>query len=478
MCNKVIIPNSSVMLLRLITAATAISDGYDLGVVNGVSLILSNKYEPKVLSFFVATMPVFVAVGALIGGFASDKLGRKPVLIFSYVLLIVGALIMGLPIPDMFLFPGRAIVGLGVGIGAIVGTVYMAEVAPTKNRGSLVAQESLFLSCGLLLGYLSNYLLMNVPNNYHVMLGLGAFLPLCCLIALVTVGRSLPESPHWQRMRQQSESPNMETDSLILNSTQATISNSSRDNDKSMSEVFRAFLKTPGAASAVMIGVLQPLAGVGVLLYFSDLTFSQVEASGLQEGAIVETKPEIAASSIYIGLTKVAVLFFSTLILMDRVGRRTLLMISSVLLILSYGGIIFALETAAKDPRWLLVAFCAAIGSYAFGWNCVPSVYPSEMLPTHVRTFGISFITVMGRIISVANAFLYPLVGLNNPKTWFLVFGCINIVSLALVFFFTKETLNKPLMVKESQTTSDSEREELAMHVDDDDALIINKEAK
>ena len=473
MC-KVVISNSSVTLLRLITAATAISDGYDLGVINGVSLILSNRWEPKLISFFVAVMPVSVALGALTGGFSADRFGRKPVLIFSYTLLIVGPVIMGIPsanylVSDSLLFVGRAIVGLGVGVGAIVGTVYMAEVAPTKNRGSLVAQESLFLSCGLLLGYLSNYLLMSVNHNYNVMLGLGAVLPTCCLLALLTYGRSLPESPHWQRMYR---SPAIETDSLLGTTTTGP-------EQPPPDKVFKQFMSTPGAFSAVLIGVLQPLCGIGPILYFSDMTFSKIESEGKEEGAVVESKPEIAMSSIFIGITKVVVLFVTTLILMDRVGRRTLLLVSSGLLILALGGIAAVLEWAASDPRWLLVAFCFAVGSYAVGWNCVPSVYPSEMLPTQVRTFGLSFITIIGRIISVMNAFLYPLVGLKDPKIWFLVFAIINVVSLVLVFFFTKETLNKPLLVKASESTSESEREELALHVDDeDDSILIHKKAE
>ena len=466
MC-KVVIPNSQVMLLRLITAATAVSDGYDLGVVNGVSLILSNKWEPKTISFFVSVLPLFVAIGAVIGSIVSDKIGRKPVLIFSYTLLIAGAGIMAIPAPGYVLFIGRAVVGLGIGMGGVVGSVYMAEIAPTKNRGSLVGQESLFLSCGLLLGYLANYMLMSVSHNYNVMLGIGAVLPACCLVALLTVGRSLPESPHWERMRGY---PGEET-TLLGREPQSPDNSSS----PSLAELMSEFVKTSGAVSAVMIGMLQPLCGIGPILYFSDMTFSKVETEGKAEGTLIETKPEIAMSSIYIGITKVAVLFVSTLILMDRVNRRTLLMISSVLVTMSMFGIFSALQWAHNDPRWLLIAFCCAVGSYAVGWNCVPSVYPSEVLPTRVRTFGLSLITILGRVVSVTNAFLYPLIGLENPKIWFAVFAGINVVSLALVALFAKETFNKPLLTKQGASTSDSEREEIATHVDDDEILSARK---
>lgn len=466
MC-KVLIPNSSVVLLRLITAATALSDGYDLGVVNGVTLVLSNEWEPRTISFFVAVLPFSVAIGALCGSLAADKLGRKPVLIFSYTLLIVGAVIMGIPaFAGFVLFIGRAIVGLGIGIGGVVGSVYMAEIAPTKTRGSLVAQETLFLSCGLLLGYLANYALMTVKHNFNVMLGLGAVLPALCLVALLTVGRNLPESPHWERMQQRQSGS--EADYSLVVTTSETPSPFHR---LGFMELLNQFLKNSGSFSAVMIGVLQPLCGIGPILYFSDLTFSRVESEGKAEGTLIETKPEIAMSSIYIGLTKVAVLFVSTLILMDRVERKKLLITSSVLLILSLFGVFAALQWAFNDPQWLLAAFCCTVGSYAVGWNCVPTVYPSEVLPTRIRTFGISMITILGRIVSVTNAFLYPLIGLDNPKIWFLVFACINVGSLVLVTVFAKETLNKPLLSKADESTSESEREELAMHVDDEDIV-------
>ena len=118
---KVVIPNSTVLLLRLITAATAVSDGYDLGVVNGVSMILSSRYEPAVISLFVSVLPACVGVGAIGGGFAADKFGRKPTLIFSYFLLIAGAIMMGIPAPLEVTVTGRAIVGFGIGIGGVVG---------------------------------------------------------------------------------------------------------------------------------------------------------------------------------------------------------------------------------------------------------------------------------------------------------------------------------------------------------------------
>lgn len=222
-----------------------------------------------------------------------------------------------------------------------------------------------------------------------------------------------------------------------------------------------------------MIGVLQPLCGIGPILYFSDMTFSAVETAGRSDGAIVEPAPVIAMSSIFIGLTKVAVLSVSALILMDIVGRRTLLLMSGTLIAGSMIFIASVLTWKGDNAVLLLAGFCCAVGSYALGWNCVPSVYPAEVLPTKIRTFGLSFVTVVGRIISVTNAFIYPLVGLENPGIWFFVYSGFNVVSLALVYMFVKETLNKPLISGDNPKSSvsgahDSDREEIIDHVDDD----------
>lgn len=475
---KVVIPHSRVMLLRLITAATAVADGYDLGVVNGVSMILSNTYETKTISFFVSIMPAFVGLGALVGAYAADMFGRKPVLIISYVLLVIGAALMGIPSTFALLMTGRAIVGFGIGVGGVVGTVYMAEISPTKSRGSFVAQESLFLSIGLLLGYLSNYALMSYDHNYNLMLGLGAVLPACCLIALLTVGRDLPESPHWERMkRRQAAGTASDQEAASLTPTD-DLSSDHLVNTPLMPirEVIREFFASPGAFSALMIGVLQPLCGIGPILYFSDMTFSAVETAGKSDGAIVDPAPVIAMSSIYIGLTKVAVLSVSAVILMDIVGRRTLLLMSGILITGSMIFISSVLTWKGDNSVLLLAGFCCAVGSYALGWNCVPSVYPAEVLPTKIRTFGLSFVTVVGRIISVTNAFIYPLVGLENPGIWFFVYSGFNVVSLVLVYMFVKETLNKPLLSGDSSANRknsvfgghESEREEIIDHVSDD----------
>jgi SP family galactose:H+ symporter-like MFS transporter len=466
MSERIIIPNSKVLLLRAITAATAVADGYDLGVVNGVSLILSNQLSTTLISLFVSIMPIFVGIGALIGAYAADYYGRKPVLISSYALLVLGASLMSIPNYFSVLVTGRALVGLGIGIGGVVGTVYMAEVAPSNKRGSFVAQEGLFLSCGLLLGYVSNYLLMTVENNFNVMLGIGAILPALCLITLLVVGRELPESPYWERMRGRN---NIE-ETAPLSDSQDVEETSKQLSLSSLRETTKEFFASKGSTSALAIGILQPLCGVGPILYFSDLTFSHVETQGKDEGSIVENQPIIAMSSVFIGITKVIVLILSSLVLMDRVGRRTLLLTSSVLIMCSMIFIGSVLTWKSDNSALLLVGFCCAVGSYAVGWNVVPSVYPSEVLPTRIRTFGLSFITIVGRIISVSNAFLYPLVGLRYTNYWFFVFAFMNLISFGLVWRLAKETLNKPLIVgeKKTGTTSDSDREEIVQHVDEE----------
>ena len=466
MSEKTIIPHSKVLLLRVITAATAIADGYDLGVVNGVSLILSNQLDTALISFFVSIMPIFVAIGALIGAYSADFYGRKPVLIGSYVLLVIGASVMAIPSSFSVLIIGRSIVGLGIGIGGVVGTVYMAEVSPSSRRGSFVAQEGLFLSCGLLLGYLSNYLLMTVANNYNVMLGIGAILPALCLVALLTVGRDLPESPYWERMRNRNSE---ESAPLASNASEIGVIETAPLSFSSIKKTTQEFFASKGSSSALIIGILQPLCGVGPILYFSDLTFSHVETQGKDDGSFVENEPVIAMSSVFIGITKVVVLLISALILMDRVGRRPLLLASSFLIMLSMIFIGSILTWKSDNSVLLLVAFCCAVGSYALGWNVVPSVYPSEVLPTRIRTYGLSFITIVGRVISVSNAFLYPLVGLKYTNYWFFVFAFINLVSFGLVWRVAKETLNKPLMVAEkAEGHSDSDREEIVQHVDEE----------
>ena len=463
MSGKAIIPNQTVVLLRLITAATALGDGYDLGVVNGVSMILANKFSREIISLFVSVLPAFVALGAFAGAFTSDKFGRKPVLIFSYILLVVGAVIMGIPGPLLLTITGRAVVGLGVGVGGVVGTVYMAEIAPTRSRGSFVAQETLFGACGLLLGYLSNFLFMSTPHNYHLMLGLGAVLPALCLAALLTVGRSLPESPHWERLNNQQPVPNDDEtlEALVVGGGETVVLG------RSIKQLAADFFASPGAFPAILIGVLQPLCGIGPILYFSDLTFSTVETRDKVEGDLLETQPVIAMSSLYIGITKVITLLIATTFLIDRIGRKTLLMTSSALIVLSMVFIGSVLTWQTSNSSLLLLAFCLAVLSYALGWNCVPAVYPSEILPTKIRTFGISIITVAGRLVSVTNAFLFPLLGLQEPNLWFFTFAGINVISLVLVGGFFRETLNKPLLIDSSNSKADiSDREEIAEYID------------
>jgi len=463
---KTVISHSTVQTLRAITAATALSDGYDMGVINGVSMILSKKYTSSTISYLVSIMPLFVGIGALSGALLADKFGRKSVLIGSYGLLILGAILMGIPAELWLLFVGRAIVGAGIGVGGIVGIVYMAEIAPTKNRGSIVGQEALFLSCGLLLGYLSNYAFIEFENNYHIMLGLGAVLPSLCLIALLTVGKHLPESPHWTRML---NSPDVSAVTSEAEETSRLVDTNSttpprKPRKESIWKLLGEFFSSPGSASAILVGFLQPLSGIGPILYFSDLTFSRVAAK--------DSQPHITESSIWIGVTKVGILLVSTFLLIDRIGRRTLLLCSSALITLSMGFIAVVLFKHNTRTDLLLLGFCLAVGSFGIGWNIIPTVYPAEVLPTKLRTFGLSFITVAGRSVSIGNAFLYPFIGVQHASVWFLTYAVINGVGFFLVFFLIKETLNKPLIHKLRKKTKgdlESDREEIVHHTDGED---------
>jgi MFS family permease len=239
---------------------------------------------------------------------------------------------------------------------------------------------------------------------------------------------------------------------------------SSQSSGKKFFRLLGEFLNAPGALPAILVGLMQPLCGIGPILYFSDLTFSSVAAVG---DAAKDSKTHITESSIWIGLAKVAVLLVSTFFLIDRVGRRTLLLCSGALIALSMGFIGLVLLKYRTQTELLLLGFCLAVGSYAIGWNIVPYVYPSEQLPTKLRTFGLSFITVVGRVISVSNAYLYPVVGVQNSYIWFFTYAGINAIGFVLVFLIVNETLNKPLinrLRKKGGIDLESDREEIVDH--------------
>ena len=317
-------------------------------------------------------------VGAMFGGWPTDRFGRKPTLLAIGVLYLVGAIWSALA-GDVYSFiAARVIGGLGIGASTIAAPLYISEIAPPSRRGLLTGMFQFNIVFGILMAFLSNALLAGVGENaWRWMLGVAAFpsaaYVLCCLL--------IPESPRWLLAKAGDRAKGLAVLRLIEpTATDAQIEATAREisvvptSTASAGKFFTRELRVP-ILLAFLIAFFNQVSGINAILYFAPRIF---ELTGLGDKAAL-------LQSIGIGVTNL-VFTFVGLWLIDRLGRRTLLYIGSFGYILSLGMVSWAFFT----EHFSIVPVCifAFIAAHAIGQGAVIWVFISEIFPNRHRAAG------------------------------------------------------------------------------------------
>ncbi len=367
-------------------------------------------------------------VGAIFGGIPSRKIGRKKTLIWIGVFYTISALGSALA-NDPFVFAFfRFLGGLGVGASTIAAPAYISEIAPAKNRGKLVGLYQFNLVSGILIAFLSNYLLNGIgDNDWRYMMGVEAIPAL--LYTLLVLG--IPRSPRWLYLNNESNeaeqiirSAYSDEDASELISEIKKDKEGSQTTDSIFGRKYRFILLL-----AFLVAAFNQFSGINAFLYYAPRIF---EEGGLGESAAL-------LNSVGIGLTNV----IFTLIginLIDKLGRRILMYIGSIGYIIS-----LTLISLSFVLNWegifLPIFLFVFIASHAIGQGAIIWVYISEIYPNHLRSYGQSFGTsthwVLAAIIPSLVPFLFGIIG---PGVVFGIFAFMMIMQLLFVHFIMPET--------------------------------------
>ncbi len=317
-------------------------------------------------------------LGALIGGWPTDRFGRKTTLLWLGVLYLISAIGTAFA-PGVYPFiVARMIGGLGIGISTVVAPLYISEIAPPKQRGRLAGMFQFNIVFGIIIAFVSNALLSGLGENaWRWMLGVAAFPSL--LYTVLCFG--LPESPRWLMVRQ----ANRDAGIAVLRQIQPTAS--PREIEAEADRILAASTEKDSAGHfwtwklrvpillAFLVAFFNQLSGINAILYFAPRIF---ELTGLGEKAAL-------LQSVGIGITNL-IFTFVGLWLIDRLGRRTLLFIGSFGYILSLGLTAWAFFTG----HFAIVPACifAFIAAHAVGQGAVIWVLISEIFPNRHRAEG------------------------------------------------------------------------------------------
>ncbi|OWM78641.1 probable polyol transporter 4 [Punica granatum] len=426
--------------------------GYDVGVMSGAIIFIQEdlkitEVQEEVLVGILSILSLF---GSLAGGRTSDLIGRKWTMALAAIIFQSGAGVMTFANSFAVLMIGRFLAGIGIGLGVMIAPVYIAEISPSINRGSLTSFPEIFINFGILLGYLSNYLFSGLPVHisWRVMLAVGMLPAIFIALTLFVI----PESPRWLVLQNRIEEARVvllktnESDAEVeerLKEIQlaAGIGSSEKYEEKSIWR--EIFIPSPPVRRMLIAGIglqcIQQITGIDATVYYSPEIF---------KSAGIKSNSKVLASTIAVGVSKTAANVVA-IILIDRLGRKPLLYISTIgmtICLFSVGVTLAFLKEGEFGIAMAILSVCGDVAFFSVGVGPICWVLTSEIYPLRLRAQAAALGAVGNRVCSglVAMSFLSVSRAISVAGTFF-VFSTVSALSVVFVHKLIPETKGKSL---------------------------------
>lgn len=423
--------NKKILIWSITAALAGFLFGFDTVVISGAEKKLQLLWGSSDMFHGIVVIGMALwgtVVGAFFGGIPTNRIGRKNTLIWIGVLYTISAIGSGLANDPWVFAVFRFIGGLGVGASTVAAPAYISEIAPAKDRGKLVGLYQFNIVFGILVAFLSNYLLNDIGENaWRWMVGVEAF-----PAAIYTVfAFTIPKSPRWLLTKfRNSEAigvlkiinPDQDPEKLMLEIKDEM------ENTVPNENIFLKKYRFP-LILAFLIAFFNQLSGINALLYYAPRILTE---AGLAESSAL-------LSSIGVGVTN---LLFTLLgiFLIDRLGRKQLMYICSFGYIIS-----LSLVSAAFFFHWegssMPIFLFMFIAAHAIGQGTVIWVFISEIFPNHLRgsgqSFGSSVHWVLAAVVPSLVPVLFSTIGAGMV---FLFFAIMMGFQLLFVIFMMPET--------------------------------------
>lgn len=414
-----------IFVWSLVSALAGFLFGFDTVVISGAEQTIQALWglSPAQHGLAIGAALYGTVFGALAGGWPADRYGRKPTLLFVGLLYCVSAAWSALANDVVSFGVARFLGGLGIGISTVVAPMYITEIAPPAWRGRLTALFQFNIVFGIVVAFASNALLADSGENaWRWMVGVAAFPSLLYTLLCLTI----PESQRWLDLRASRASAGTGNAAGIDGISAAA------------ERFFSPRLRKP-ILLAVLVAFFNQLSGINAILYFAPRIF---ELTGLGKQAAL-------LQSVGIGVTNLLFTFLG-LWLIDRLGRRTLLLIGSFGYIASLGLTAWAFHSG----HYSIVPACifGFIAAHAIGQGTVIWVFISEVFPTSHRAAGQALGSFTHWIFAALLTTFFPgMVAAFAPAAVFLFFCGMMVLQLLWVVTLVPETKGVPLEELEQQ---------------------------
>ncbi|RDC54195.1 MFS transporter [Pedobacter chinensis] len=431
---------NSVLAWSMVVALGGFLFGFDTAVISGAEKSIQQFWS---LSVFQHGLTISIAligtvIGSLLGSKPSDKFGRKYTLVFVAIAYLLSSLGTALADNWYFFLAFRFLGGLGVGTSSVTAPIYISKVSPAEKRGQLVGLFQFNVVLGILVSYLSNYLLSQTgEHSWRWMLGVQA-VPSILFLVLI---RFIPESPRWLILKRGDTEKALRTLNIInpQNAEQelAAILKSdttNKDHHQKVPGLFSGQYNFP-VMLAVLFAIFNQVSGINAIIYYAPRIFAM---AGLGEHSSL-------LSTVGIGVVN----FVFTLIainFIDQIGRRVLMLIGSVGLIISLFLVAFTFYYNIQGGLAIPVFIMVFIAFFAFSQGAVIWVFISEIFPNQVRAKGQTLGSSTHWIMAALIAFYFPyLTEILGGAVTFFFFGSMMVLQLIFVWRIMPETKGKSL---------------------------------
>lgn len=426
--------------VALIASLGGLLFGFDTAVISGAEKAIQELFNLNNFwhGFTVSFTLIGTLLGALVAGKPAEFMGRKNSLFIIALLYIISALGSALAGNWILFLLFRFIGGFSVGASSVIGPMYIAEIAPARIRGRLVGSFQFNIVTGILLSYISNYFIAQIitENAWRWMLGVES-IPAIIFFFLIFI---IPDSPRWLVIRNRisdaktvleklgSDNPEVELKEIV----ESIKSKESLGKEK----LFTSNNRYP-IILAILVAVFNQMSGINAVMYYSPRIFEMVGYA--KDSALLQ--------SVSVGIT----LFVFTLVgmaLIDRIGRKKLLMIGSVGMTFFLGMVSKTIFTTINGSVWMLVYMTGFITFFAFTQGTVIWVFISEIFPNTVRARGQTLGSFTHWTMTIIISWLFPIIsgtGTYGGGIAFAVFSLSMVLQFIIVWRFFPETKGKSL---------------------------------
>jgi sugar porter (SP) family MFS transporter len=430
------------ILLAITASLGGLLFGYDTGVVSGALLYVRQVFHLSATMQGLMTAIALggAALGAVAAGGLSDRMGRRVTILAAAALFIAGALLSAVATAFWVLLLGRLIIGGAIGIASMLTPLYLSELSPKDRRGGVVTLNQFCITIGILVSYLVGYLLAAPGNGWRWMFGLGAVPGLLLGIGMLL----LPESPRWLAGEGRTDDARA---ALRFVRGGGDVEAELRELHTAIRQEERGtapwtVLRDRRARLPLLIGVglavLQQVTGINTVIYF---------APTILQGSVIQSSAGAILATAGIGLVNVLFTVLA-LWLLDRVGRRTMLLTGTVGMGLCLCALAIAYLAAGQgNPGMPAVVMIAAyVACFAIGLGPVFWLLIAEIFPLAVRGRGMAICTVAnwGANLVVTLVFL-DVIKAIGPAGIFFAFAAICGVSFLFSARVVPETTGRSL---------------------------------